>query len=206
MYRLLMILFLAVGLSACGGSEATPTTTKNDATPPVKKETEKTEKKNEATHPWAKFKVGSFSKTKNTTVATVAGHNSTTTSEVKQTLVDLTADKAVVEIESTVMGHTSKTKTEIPLTGTPTGIPTATAPASGGTASAPKEGTEDITVAGKTLHCKWIEYETEQGGNKVSSKTWMSDEVPGLIVKSVTKTTGSVPTEVTSELVAFETK
>jgi hypothetical protein len=42
-----------------------------------------------------------------------------------------------------------------------------------------KEGEEEIAVAGKKLACRWTVYEREEGGKKISIKTWTSDQIPG---------------------------
>jgi hypothetical protein len=205
MKRFLMIGLMLLSLSACANQPETPPTGGNSAKPAAA-ETAKPENKTEVVqHPWAKFKVGSFVKTKSTSVTETAGKKFDSTSEIKQTLVDLTSDKAVVEIETTVMGNTTKSKIDIPINAAGGAQKSDTAPATAAAAN-PKQGAEDLTVAGKTLHCKWVETETEQGGNKVTAKAWTSEDVPGFMVKSVSKTTGSVNTEVTSELVDFSVK
>jgi len=152
-------------------------------------------------NPWEAFGVGSYAKQKMTSVMNMAGKKTSTTSEMKQTLVEKTADKAVVEIETTTMGMTNKTKMDIPLT-----APAVTAAA---TTQAPpplSTGKETLTVAGKSLDCQWVETETNQGGNKSNVKVWTSSDVPGGAVKMVTKTTSPMEMEVTSELVEFAAK
>ena len=200
MSRLLMCTILALFLTACSGGEA-PKTGTEPGKPETKTEAPKTEKKTDAVHPWAKFNVGSSSKMKTSVTTTVAGKPMSTSTTMKQTLLEKTADKAIVEIETSVMGTSTKTKTEIPLatTGNPA-LANVTNPAN------LKEGSEDVTVGGKTLKCKWVEFESSQNGSTVSSKVWTSEDVPGMMVKSVTKVTGNVPTETTTELVEFEAK
>ncbi len=147
-----------------------------------------------AKHPWASFNKGSWVKMKTTTVITAVKQS--TAMESKMTLLDKTPDKVVVETEMSVMGNVSKTKMDIPLKAT------ATAPA--GTAAkapAPKLGSETITIAGKSLACKTAEIETVVAGQKSLSKTWMSEQVPGGLVKSVTT---SAATQVTMEIVDFK--
>lgn len=200
MSRLLICTILALFLTACSGGEAPPTGTE-PGKPETKTEAPKTEKKADAVHPWAKFNVGSNSKLKTSVTTTVAGKPMSTSTTMKQTLLEKTADKAIVEIETSVMGTSTKTKTEIPLatTGNPA-LGNVTNPAN------LKEGSEDVTVGGKTLKCKWVEFESSQNGSTVSSKVWTSEDVPGMVVKSVTKVTGSVATDTTTELVEFEVK
>lgn len=143
---------------------------------------------------WNSFKPGSWVKLKSTTDMTVAGHKNTTSTEMKETLVSKTADKAVVETESTVMGTTSKTKAEIPLKSD-----------AKGTAQNPvKMGSESISVAGKTFKCRTFEIQSEANGMKTNTKTWIADEVPGGLVKSESTSTGSMSMKSTMELVDFK--
>lgn len=209
MNRVLIIcLFLVMTLTACGDNKpeggATPAAGTTPAAQPAGGKTEPAKTETSATkHPWANFKVGSSATTKTTTALEVGGKAMNTSTEIKQTLVELTADKAVVEVETDAMGAKSKTKLEVPLTASATSaIPNMPADSK----VTPKQGEETITVKGKAINCKWYEVETEQAGNKISSKTWMSSEVPGSVVKSVTKTTGAASSETTLELVDYEVK
>ncbi|MBX7222279.1 MAG: hypothetical protein K1Y36_20185 [Blastocatellia bacterium] len=209
MKQLVFCILLACTLTACGGDPAASQPAKPETTT-TKPETAKTDaapaKKAEAAHPWAGFNVGSFAKTKSTVVTQVAGKPFTTTSTITYTLLEKTADKAIVEMETEVMGSKTKTKTEIPLSGTGGAVAGGATPA-GTAAPTPKgEGSEDLTVGGKTVHCKWMEIETSAAGNNVSSKVWTSSEVPGSMVKSQSKTTGAASSEATVELVDFGVK
>jgi len=158
---------------------------------------ERTTKQKVDKHPWASFKVGSFVQMKTDTAMEVAGHKTQNSTEMKMTLVDLTPNKATVETEMTVMGHTTKTKVDLPLAGP---VSSSSAP------SAPplKSGTETLTVAGKSLACKWTEVENEASGTKAVVKAWTSDEVPGFLVKSVTTTKGGANTQTTTEVVNYK--
>jgi len=151
--------------------------------------------------PWGSFKVGSYVTYKTTVSAQVMGHSTDTSTQVKQTLAELTADKAVLDIETTVMGNTTKTRTEMPLTGS--------APAGGAaSASVPNAsastGSDTVTVAGKSLDCKTYEAETDVSGSKVKTKSWTSDQVPGFLVKSVATSTGTMNSTTTMEVVDFK--
>jgi hypothetical protein len=144
-------------------------------------------------HPWADFKAGSWVSMK----TTVNGPAKMVT-ESKTTLVEKNAAKAVLEIETSMMGNKTKTRTEMALGGKATQAAEVKQLAS---------GTETITVAGKSLACKWTEFELNSGGMKGTTKTWTSDAVPGGMVKSVTKSTmGQMKSETVSEVVAFEAK
>ena len=151
-----------------------------------------------AKQPWGSFKVGSYVVMQNTTEA--AGRKMVM--QIKTTLNALTADKATVEMETTVMGQTTKSTVDFPL------VASTATPAPTGTASTPqaevKTSEETITVAGKSLKCKVTTASSEANGMKSESKTWMSEEVPGFVVKSVVKTTGAASSETTSEMTDFK--
>ena len=153
-----------------------------------------------AKNPWGSFKVGSYETMKATTTTEVAGNKTNMVTETKMTLMNLTADKATVETAITMMGNTTKNTMDIPLVAAQTTPPpTGTAP--GGNV---KSGTETLTVAGKSLSCKWTETESEAGGNKTVSKVWMSEEVPGFVVKMVMSTKGTMSSDTVSELTDFK--
>jgi len=48
---------------------------------------------------------------------------------------------------------------------------------------------------------KWFEYTNEAAGNKTEAKMWTSDDVPGMMVKMESKTTGTVAATVKMEVV-----
>ncbi|HKV42640.1 MAG TPA: hypothetical protein VJX67_25800 [Blastocatellia bacterium] len=192
-----IILTISLGLCACGGASDTAKDA-GGAQPPAGSESKPS--KPSSTSPWGSFAVGSFVKMKTTVSTQVMGKAMDTSTETKMTLAELTADKALVDVEATVMGATNKSRMEVPLTGTAT-------PA-GGSQGTPghevKTGTETITVAGKSLDCKTTEVEVDTGGNKVNTKTWTSDQVPGFVVKSVSTSSGAAETKTTMEVVEFK--
>jgi hypothetical protein len=141
---------------------------------------------------WAKFKKGT-SLTRVSTSVTPTGNTSVVTETL--TLVEIAADKVVVEVEyvSEVTGATkfkTRPKTrEIPKTvPLPPGMTkeefTRKLP---GTV---EEGTETLKMLGEEFKTRWYKTKTEVNGNRTEGKTWASDEVPGRIVKveSTTKT------------------
>ena len=144
---------------------------------------------------WGNCKPGAWVKLKTTSETTVAGHKTTMSTDTKMTLVSKTADKAVVETETTMMGNTTKSKAEIPLNSTAKGT---------AAQNAAKMGSETITVAGKTFKCKTAEVQSEANGMKTTTKSWMAEEVPGGLVKSESNSTGSVSSKVTMVLVDFK--
>lgn len=140
---------------------------------------------------WSKFKAGSFAKYKITTaVATTK-----MTSESKMTLLSVGAGKATVETEVTAMGNTSKSKADINLNGEVKGTAQSTPM---------KKGSETITVAGKSFSCDTYEMDTNANGMQVHTKSWVSAQVPGGLVKSVSTSTGAMKSETVMELVDFK--
>jgi hypothetical protein len=166
---------------------------------PAKSETGKSEpaKASAPKHPWGSFKPGSYAKLKTVSVMEIAGNKTKSETEMKQTLLEVTADEAIVEMEMSVAGTVQKTKTTIPLKG-PDGK------ASEG--PKPRTGSEEIKVGGKSYACTWTEIESEAGGNKTVTRVWQSEDVPGHTVKSVSKTAGSMSLEATTELVESVSK
>jgi hypothetical protein len=189
----LIVFALAVALYACGGAAEGP----KDAGPT--KSAGSSASKSASANPWGSFKVGSFVKTRTTVAAQMMGRTTDTTTEMKTTLADLTADKAVLDIETTVMGNTTKARTEVPLSGA-----VQTGATAAGQAQNPATGTDTVVVAGKSLDCKTIEVEMDSGGSKVKTKTWTSDQIPGFVVKSVSTSTGAMTSTTTIEAVDFK--
>ena len=144
--------------------------------------------------PWSNCKPGAWSKLKTTSETTVAGQTHNITIETKMTLVSKTAERATVETETTMLGSTTKTKADIPLR----------SDAKGAGQTPVKMGSETVTVAGKTFQCKSVEVQSEANGMKTSTKSWVADEVPGGIVKSVSTSTGPMSSKVAMELVDFK--
>lgn len=190
-FQTLLVPAACAFLLACGTT--TPTTEKS-ATEPAKSAAAETKV---AKHPWGSFKVGSYVVTKNVTEA--AGQKMTM--EIKTTLTALTADKATVEMATTMMGNTTKTTTDLPITAAAAPVPTSTV-------STPqaeiKTSEETITVAGKSVKCKVTSTTSDMNGMKSEVKTWMSDEVPGFLVKTVIKSTGAANSETNSEVTDFK--
>ena len=145
-------------------------------------------------HMWGSFKKGSFAKLK--TVSDTAGTKSEMT--MTHTLVDLTADEAVVETEMAMTGFSNKSTNKFPLKA-PEGGKAVDGPK-------PKTGSEEIEVAGRKLKCTWTEIETETSGIKTTAKSWMCEDVPGHLVKSVSKSTGAATMSSTTELVEYAVK
>jgi outer membrane biosynthesis protein TonB len=63
-------------------------------------------------------------------------------------------------------------------------------------------GTETLEIAGKKIECKVTQVKMEMGGKTITSKSWMSDEVPGGMVKSMSDAMGEM--QVMQEVVDFK--
>ena len=156
---------------------------------------------------WAAFKPGTT--VKRHQVVSAAG----TKQEMDLTtkLVELTADKAVVEdsIAMNVNGQAMNmpgNKRTIPakLAG---GAPVTPAkPDANAPKASMKEGEEKVDVGGKSYKCKTVETTSPgpQGQGEVKGKVWTSPEVPGGLVKMTATTTGAVQSETTLTLVSIE--
>ena len=151
---------------------------------------------------WAKQKVGTTVVMK--MVSSTAGVKSETTMSTK--LLELKDDKAVVETEtvSKINGMEFKApgqKRDVPKT---VEVP---ATAGGDKAAAVKppgtveEGTETLKVGGTEYKCKWYKTKTEIMGIKSEGQVWMCEDVPGMMVKMVSKADKA---ETTMELVEIK--
>src|SRR5262245_30345584 len=134
-------------------------------------------------HPWAKFKVGTWVKWKTITAMKTAAGTSNFESETKQTLVSLTAQKAVVEFVQSAAGAPAPEPTLVDLPFKPEPVDPKLA------AQAPKPsktGTETLTIAGKAFSCTWSETVTgDKDSGRTVMRTWESADMPGRIVRSV---------------------
>lgn len=155
---------------------------------------------------WAKHKPG--------TVVVMAGSSEAAgmKSEMEQTftLVEVTPEKAVVEMKNTmtVMGN----KTELPAqkmdipSGGPAAPAAATPPTQQPAAAAAKTSEETVTIAGKEYKATCTESANEQGGNKSVSKVWTSPEVPGTVLKMETSIDGQMKSTTKLEVKKVELK
>ena len=186
-----------LGLAACDNSAssskpATGTTAAASESPKAEAPRQSAPK-----HPWGAFKPGSYAKYKTTSEMEIAGTKNKTETEMKQTLLEVTADEAIVEMEMSVAGNVNKVKTPMPLK----------APAGkAADGPKPKTGSEEIKAGGKSYKCTWTEMETEANGNKTVTKVWSSEDVPGFMVKSESKTSGTMSMVSTTELVESAAK
>jgi hypothetical protein len=135
---------------------------------------------------WSGSKPGSFVKMQNKI------QGSTLSSEVTATVLEVTAAKVVLEVKTKLStGKELTSKREIPAR----------------VKEAPSfdrvtEGEEEIAVAGKKLKCRTVETVKKDLGSTYTTKTWLSDAVPGQVVRRVQTIEGPVPSK--SESVALE--
>jgi len=156
---------------------------------------------------WAKFKPG----TALTVKVVSAAANTTTEVLLTNTLVQVGADKLVIETAVTTKAGGMEfkqpaMKRDVPKTVTlPAGVKKDEMPAPGkkppGTV---EEGTETIKVGGAEYKTKWYRIKSNTNGVEVEGRTWMSDEVPGMVVKSETTVKGPMTATTKMEVVEFK--
>jgi hypothetical protein len=154
---------------------------------------------------WSKFKKG----TSITLKTTSAFNNMTTEITSTTTLVEVGADKLVVETSSVTKFNNMEIKAppakrDVMKTITlPKGVKKEdlTAKKPPGTF---EEGTETVKVGGTEVKTKWFKFKAEMDGTKTEAKMWTSDDVPGSMVKMESTTTGKVATTLKMELVEFK--
>src|SRR5438067_10489287 len=154
---------------------------------------------------WSKFKKGT-----SVTIKSLSTFGDTKSEVlVTSTLVDVGADKLVVEMSSVVKANGMEFKTpgmkrdvtktiELPkgakkedfTRGKPMGTT--------------EEGTETVKVAGTEVKAKWYKYKVEIDGTKTEAKMWVSDDVPGMMVKNEMTTTGKINSTMKMEVVEFK--
>jgi hypothetical protein len=115
--------------------------------------------------------------------------------EIRQTyeLVDLNADKAVVSETTTEIGENSEAELSTVKITYPAKVKSANIEIT------PKEklesfaeGDEDVDLLGKKVKAHWVDTKMKIGNRTSESKVWMSDDVPGGVIKeTVTKKEGS---------------
>lgn len=142
---------------------------------------------------WAQFKPGSFCKLKS--VSKVMGQ--TTVSTMTTTLKMVTKEKVVLMVTSASQSAGQEFKMPSQkiehLARIPKPKPENIEKQKGKVSDAKaKEGKEELSVKGKKIKTKWNESTFKMGKMTTKSKTWMSDEIPGQIVKSVSTTEGEM--------------
>lgn len=156
---------------------------------------------------WAGCKPGSSVTMKN--VTDMMGNK--TNMEMTSTLVEVTPEKAVVEVKGFMEMMGQKTdipaqKQDIPATA-PDGQPTDPVEAAKKAGAEVKDlGEESVSIAGGSYKCKVMETKMEQNGMTILSKIWTSTEMPGMLVKLESKTEGQMTSSSTMEVTAVDRK
>jgi hypothetical protein len=154
---------------------------------------------------WAKFKKGTSVTLKSTSELM----GMTTEVLLTTTLVEIGADKLVVETATVAKVNgmefkTPATKRDVMKTFTlPKGVKKEEA-AAGKPPGTTEEGTETLKVAGVEVKTKWYKYAAEVDKVKSEGKTWMSDDMPGLLVKSEMTITGAFASKTKMEVIEFK--
>jgi hypothetical protein len=125
-------------------------------------------------------------------------------STTTQTLKEVTPDKVVVEIEvvSQVNGQEMKApanKVEYPAKVAKGDAEKVNAP-EGKTA----EGKESLEVGGKKYDAKWFDSTTKMSDNTTKTKSWTSDDVPGMMLKMVVEMSGQTKMHMESQAVEIK--
>lgn len=155
---------------------------------------------------WSKHKPGTTVTLKSSIMAGDAKSEST----VKTTLVEVGTDKLVVEVAvtSSVNGMEFKAppmKRDVPKTiALPAGAPNPKLDPTKKPEGTVEEGTETLKVGGADYKTKWYRTKNTAAGNTTEAKVWMSDEVPGGMVKMEANTTGTTASTIKMELVEFK--
>jgi hypothetical protein len=154
---------------------------------------------------WSKFKKGTSVTMKS--ASTAAGN----TSEIliTTTLVEVGTDKLVVETSSVIKVNGMEIKSpgqkrEIMKT---VEIPKGVKPEDfkgGKPPGAFEDGTETVKISGGEYKTKWFKTKVEAGGNKTETKMWMSDEVPGMMVKMEANSTGAFASSTKMEVIEIK--
>lgn len=124
--------------------------------------------------------------------------------EVTTTLLEKSPEKVVLETKTSMVAAGQKidagsTKVEI-LATAPVADPGQHQQHAEGAKPETKESEESVAVAGKQYQAKVTETTMKQGEMTIWSKSWTSPEVPGMVLKTVSKTDGQMQSETTMEL------
>jgi hypothetical protein len=133
---------------------------------------------------WAQFQVGAFVEL--TTESEAMGQKSTMTATTK--LLELTKEKAVIETNMGIEGVPAMRR-DVPKE---IEVPDVKGPDSPTPDVKIKEGEETIDVAGTSMKCKTIESTAVTGDMTATSKTWMSEQIPGRIAKMDVVSSGKI--------------
>jgi hypothetical protein len=171
---------------------------------------------------WARFKVGTYVTLERKVlehrdasvgvVAAMAHPPSADVMRINSKLVDLNKDKAILEETRIDLGDGSET--EMPADKVTLFANGEISNASDSLYEKPAkqptvketEGDEDVTVMGNKIKTHWVETSIQNGRELSTSKDWLSDDVPGGLVKEETKKTwaGKVMVESWSKVIDYK--
>ncbi len=183
----------AIFVSLAHASAADPPTKEKDDPVPAGKLA------NPAYKSWAKFPKGTA-----VTLKAVSDTNGMKAeSTMTLTLLELTPDKAVIEMVNVVT--TGGTEFKSPPAKQElkryVDAPPGTKP---GETKKPEglveQGEKKVTVAGKEYKATYTKMKLSTGGVDVVAEAWSSDDVPGMVLKSVNTMSGAVSSATTLEL------
>ena len=155
---------------------------------------------------WSKFKPGTSITTKMT--STIG--NLSTGATVTVTLLEVGADKLVTEVSGAAKvndtaGAFPSMKIDITKTATGPNAPKQDGAANGRPAGTFEEGTETLKIAETEIKARWFKFKSESDGVKTEGKVWVSDDVPGSMVKQeMTRVSGAVIATDKLELIEFK--
>lgn len=156
---------------------------------------------------WAAQKPGT------TTVVKGSGEmmGQTTEMEIKTTLVEVTPEKAVVEMKTNMkmMGNAmpeQSMKQDIPATATADQPADPIAAAKKMGAEVKELPDEKVTVSGKEYTCRVFESKMKQGEMTMTGKTWVCNDAPGMLIKLESTTEGQMAGKQKMELTEIVSK
>ena len=157
---------------------------------------------NPAYENWSQFEPGSYSTAEVTT--DMGGSDMKIT--MTRTLSALDDEKAVVETKITMnMGgqdvEQPAQSEEIPAEVTPEEADQYENPE-----GLVEEGEETLTIDGQEIETRWMKVVNQQDGNKTTQKVWLSDDIPGTMVKMEGTMEGQMSSENSMIVVDFEAK
>jgi hypothetical protein len=154
---------------------------------------------------WSKFKKGTSVSMKSISIT----EKQTSEVVITSTLMELGPDKLVIQSTSLVKMKDKDFKSEpekreilrmVPL---PKGL-TKEDFALGKPPGTTEEGNETIKLGTLELKTKWYKYNADVAGTKIKAKRWVSNEVPGNIVKNEMTTSGDFASTIKLELLEIK--
>lgn len=143
---------------------------------------------NPAYEAWAKFKPGASTRV----IGSTKTMGMETTLEINTKLLEVEADQVTLEVAASITMNGNKMDQPAQKQQVKARVQKADVPA--------PAGEEQVTINGTTYNCKVYAMTRTQDGTTISAKSWMSDQVPGGVVKIESRTEGSVVSDTRFEL------